>query len=78
MKICQGNSESNLSKILENEEHPDTPENIPEDSLVDILAAIHSRTSSTETVIVLNTQQTNEPFYCKPRLSRDRLEERKF
>ena len=35
-------------------------ENIPEDSLVDILDAIHSRTSGTETIIVPETQQTNE------------------
>ena len=41
------------------EEHKDIPENIPEDSLVDILAAVHSRTSSTETIIVPETQQTN-------------------
>ena len=39
-----------------------TPENIPEDSLVDILAAIHSRTSSTETIVVPETQQTSESF----------------
>ena len=45
-----------------NEEHEDIPENIPEDSLVDILAAIHCRTSSTETIIVPETQQTNESF----------------
>ena len=44
------------------EGHEDIPENIPEDSLVDILAAIHSRTSSTETTIVPETQQTNESF----------------
>ena len=44
------------------EEHEDIPENIPEDSLVDILAAVHSRTSSTETIIVPETQQTNESF----------------
>ena len=45
-----------------NEEHEDIPENIPEDSLVDTLAAVHSRTSSTETIIVPETQQTNECF----------------
>ena len=45
-----------------NEEHEDIPENIPEDSLVDILAAVHSRTSSSETIIVPETQQTNEYF----------------
>ena len=45
-----------------NEEHEDIPENIPEDTLVDILAAIDSRTSSTETIIVPETQQTNESF----------------
>ena len=44
------------------EEHEDIPENIPEDSLVDILAAVHSRTSSAETIIVPETQQTNESF----------------
>ena len=49
-------------EIQGNEEHEDIPENIPEDSLVDILAAIHSRTSSTETVIVSETQQTHESF----------------
>ena len=63
------------------EEHEDILENIPEDSLVDILAAIHSRTSSTETTIVPETQQTNEQmslFYYKPRLIRDGLKERKL
>ena len=45
-----------------NEEHEDIPENIPEDTLVDILAAVDSRTSSTETIIVPETQQTNESF----------------
>ena len=45
-----------------NEEHEEIPENIPEDSLVVILAAIHSRTSSTETIIVPETQQTYESF----------------
>ena len=49
-------------EIQGNEEHQDIPENIPEDSLVDILAAIHSRTSSAETKIVPETQQTNESF----------------
>ena len=44
------------------EEYEDIPENIPEDSLVDILAAVHSRTSSTETIIVPETQQTNVSF----------------
>ena len=47
-------------EIQGNEEHEDTPENIPEDSLVDILAAIHSRTSSKETITVPETHQTNE------------------
>ena len=46
-------------EIQGNEEHQDIPENIRYDSLVDILAAIHSRTSSTETIIVPQTQQTN-------------------
>ena len=45
-----------------NEEYEDIPKNIPEDSLVDILATIHSRTSSTETIIILETQQTSESF----------------
>ena len=43
-------------EIQGNEEHEDIPENIPENSLVDILAAIHSRTSSKETLIVPETQ----------------------
>ena len=43
-----------------NEEHQDIPENIPEDSLIDILAAVRSRTSSTETIIVHEAQQTNQ------------------
>ena len=46
-------------KLQGNEEHENIPENIPEDSLVDILAADHSRTSSTEAIIVPETQQTN-------------------
>ena len=46
-------------QIQGNEERQDIPKNIPEDSLVDILAVIHSRTSSAETLIV-ETQQTNE------------------
>ena len=49
-----------------NEEHEGITENIPEDSLVDILAAINSRTSSTETIIVPETQQTNEFFITNP------------
>ena len=51
-------------KIQGNEEHQDKPipQNIPEHSLVNILAAIHSRTSSTETIIVPQRQQTNESF----------------
>ena len=48
-------------EIQGNEEHQDILENISEDSLVDILAAIHSRTSTTETVVP-ETQQTNESF----------------
>ena len=47
-------------EIQGNKEQKDIPENIPEDSLVDILAAIHSKTSSTEAIIVPDTQQTNE------------------
>ena len=39
-------------EIKGNEEHREIPENIPEDSLVDILDAIHSRNSSTEKLIV--------------------------
>ena len=52
-------------------------EKILEDSLVDILDAIHGRTSSTETIIVSETQQTNESFYYKPCLVRDEPEEKK-
>ena len=44
-------------KTQGNKKHWDIPENIPEDLLVDILAAIHQRTSSTETIIVPETQQ---------------------
>ena len=50
-------------KIQVNEEHQNIPENIPEDSLVAILTAIHSRTSSRETIIVTETQQTDESFF---------------
>ena len=39
-------------EIKGNEEHREIPENIPEDSLVDILDAIHSKNSSTEKLIV--------------------------
>ena len=39
-------------EIKGNEEHQEISENIPEDSLVDILDAIHSRNSSTEKLIV--------------------------
>ena len=51
-------------EIQGNEERQDIPKNIPEDSLVDILAVIHSRTSSAETLIV-ETQQTNESSLLK-------------
>ena len=61
-----------------NEEHEDIPENIPEDSLVDILPATHSRTSSTDTIIAPETQQTNESFLLQTRLIRDGLKERKL
>ena len=37
----------------------DISENIPEDSLVHVLAAIHIRISSTETIIVPEIQQTS-------------------
>ena len=47
-------------KMRGNEEHQQ--HHIPEDSLVDILAAIQSRTPGTETIIVPETQQTNEYF----------------
>ena len=60
-KIHQGDSE-NLSKYKQVHEEPqDMPENISEDSLIDILPVIRSRTSSTET-IVPETQETNESF----------------
>ena len=49
-------------EIQGNEEHQDIPKNMTEDSLVDILAAIQSRTFSTESIIVPETQQKNKSF----------------
>ena len=49
-------------EIQGNEEHEDIPENITEESLADNFAAIHSGTSSTETILVVETYQTNESF----------------
>ena len=62
LTVNRSNSNYKPLELQGNEEHEDIPENIPEDSLVDILAAVHSRTSSTETIIVPETQQTNESF----------------
>ena len=65
-------------KLQGNEEHEDIPENIPEESLVDILAAIRGRTSGVETIIVPETQQTNESFLLQTPSLRDEFKKRKL
>ena len=44
---------------------------MPEESLLDVIAAIHNINSSTDMITVPEKQQTNDSFYCKPGLISD-------
>ena len=64
-------------EIKGNEEHREIPENIPEDSLVDILDAIHSRNSSTEKLIVpKSTKKENSKNEKKKIIAKKKQEEK--
>ena len=56
MKICKGNSENNFLKCKELKNIKTYPQIFLK------IAAIHRRTSSTETMIVPETKQRNESF----------------
>ena len=65
-------------EIKGNEENREIPENIPEDSLVDILDAIHSKNSSTEKLIVpKSTKKKNSKNEKKKKIIAKKKQEEK-